>query len=44
MQIVKFGEKLNTPLTLALGYFETMHLGHKALIDTAKQAASKKRQ
>lgn len=41
MQIVRFGEKLNTPLTLALGYFETMHLGHKALIDTAKQAASK---
>ena len=40
MQIVRFGEKLNTPLTLALGYFETMHLGHKALIDTAKQAAS----
>lgn len=40
MQIVKFGQKLDTPLTLALGYFETMHLGHTALINQAKLVAA----
>lgn len=40
MQIVKFGQKLDTPLTLALGYFETMHLGHMALINQAKLVAA----
>ena len=41
MQIVKFGQQLNTPVVLCLGYFETMHLGHRSLLACAKDFTSR---
>ena len=40
MQIVKFGEKFNTPIVIALGFFGCMHQGHVQLLDEAKQLAN----
>ena len=39
MQVVKFGEKLNTPIVIALGFFGCMHKGHVQLLDEAKTLA-----
>ena len=39
MQLIEFGQKLNEPIVLCLGYFGCMHRGHVALLDTAKQRA-----
>ena len=36
MQIVQFGQKLNTPIVICLGYFGSMHLGHQKLLEVAK--------
>ena len=41
MQLVNFGEKLNSPIVIALGFFGCMHKGHVQLLDQAKQLASK---
>ena len=40
MQIVKFGQKLNTPIVIALGFFGCMHKGHVQLLDEAKKLAN----
>lgn len=40
MQLVKFGEKLNSPIVIALGFFGCMHKGHVQLLDQAKKLAS----
>ena len=39
MICLPYNQKLNQPLVLALGFFDCMHLGHKQLVDTAKQLA-----
>lgn len=39
MQIVKFGEKFNSPIVVALGFFGCMHKGHLQLLHQAKQIA-----
>lgn len=36
MQVVKFGEKINTPISIALGYFDAMHNGHMLLLEGIK--------
>ena len=40
MQLIKFGEKLNSPIVIALGFFGCMHKGHVQLLDQAKKLAS----
>ena len=40
MQLVKFGEKLNSPIVIALGFFGCMHKGHVQLLEQAKKLAS----
>ena len=39
MQLVKFGEKFNSPIVIALGFFGCMHKGHVQLLNQAKQLA-----
>ena len=39
MQLVRFGEKFNSPIVIALGFFGCMHKGHVQLLDQAKQLA-----
>ena len=39
MQLIEFGQKLNEPIVLCLGYFGCMHSGHVALLDVAKHRA-----
>ncbi len=39
MQILKFGEKLNSPIVICLGFFGCMHRGHQKLLQTAKDLA-----
>lgn len=39
MQIVKFGEKFNSPIVVALGFFGCMHKGHVQLLHQAQQIA-----
>lgn len=39
MQLVKFGEKLNSPIVVALGFFGCMHKGHLQLLEQAKSLA-----
>ena len=39
MQLIEFGQKLNEPIILCLGYFGCMHMGHRALLDRAKLRA-----
>ncbi len=41
MQIVKFGEKFNSPIVIALGFFGCMHKGHLQLLNEAKDLASR---
>lgn len=41
MQIVQYGEKYSVPCVLLLGYFDGMHVGHRALVAKAKQVAQK---
>lgn len=35
MDVVKFGEKTNEKTVMALGYFDAVHCGHKALLNRA---------
>lgn len=39
MQLIEFGQKLNEPIVLCLGYFGCMHRGHVALLERAKLRA-----
>ena len=39
MKVIKFEERYEKPLVLALGFFDCLHLGHKALVDEAKSIA-----
>ena len=39
MQLVRFGEKFNSPIVIALGFFGCMHKGHVQLLDEAKKLA-----
>ena len=39
MQVIRFGEQLNCPIVLCLGYFGTMHSGHVELLEVAKRRA-----
>ena len=39
MQLIEFGQKLNDPIVVCLGYFGCMHKGHVALLDMAKRRA-----
>lgn len=39
MQLLQFGEKLNTPVVVCLGYFGCMHRGHVKLLEVAKLRA-----
>ena len=41
MQIVQYGEKYSVPCVLLLGYFDGMHVGHRALVAKAKKVAQK---
>lgn len=36
---IKFEQKLDTPIVIALGFFDAMHKGHMALVDSAKKLA-----
>ena len=40
MQVISYGQQLNTPIVLCLGYFETMHVGHMQLVRTAASIAA----
>ena len=39
MQLVKFGEKLNSSIVITLGFFGCMHKGHLQLLEQAKHLA-----
>ena len=39
MQLIEFGQKLNEPIVVCLGYFGCMHKGHVALLEMAKRRA-----
>ena len=39
MQVIEFGQQLNCPIVLCLGYFGTMHSGHVKLLEVAKLRA-----
>ncbi|MCH5160069.1 MAG: riboflavin biosynthesis protein RibF [Clostridiales bacterium] len=41
MQLIEFGQKLNEPVVVCLGYFGCMHKGHVSLLDMAKRRAVK---
>lgn len=41
MQKIDYAQLYTNPVTIALGFFDCMHLGHLALIDSAKQIASR---
>lgn len=40
MKVIEFGEKLNTPIVLCLGYFGCMHKGHVKLLEVARSRAA----
>ena len=42
MQLIEFGQKLNEPIVVCLGYFGCMHKGHVALLDVAKLRAKER--
>ena len=42
MQVIRFGEKLNTPIVVCLGYFGSMHKGHVKLLEVAKLRAAER--
>ena len=37
MKIIKYSQSYNRPISLALGFFDSLHVGHQALIDKAKR-------
>ena len=39
MKVIKFGEAVTTNTVLALGYFDSAHIGHKALLNKAIERA-----
>ena len=39
MKVLGFGEKSNTPVAVALGFFDCVHKGHAAVIARAKELA-----
>ena len=41
MEIIKYGESLQKPMVLCLGYFDAIHKGHKKIISVAKDYALK---
>lgn len=41
MKIIKYGEIDKTPISICLGYFDAIHIGHTKIINTAKEIASK---
>ena len=41
MKIINFGERCDDPVTLCLGRYESLHRGHRAIIDTARDKAQK---
>lgn len=41
MQTIELGQQFNKPFVIALGFFDCMHLGHRALLDEAKNIADK---
>lgn len=41
MKIVQFGQIIDEPVVICLGYFGCIHKGHVALIDQAKQLAAR---
>ncbi|MCL2370976.1 MAG: bifunctional riboflavin kinase/FAD synthetase [Firmicutes bacterium] len=40
MREIIYPNKNTEPISLALGFFDCLHIGHKAVLDTAKQMAS----
>lgn len=41
MQTIELGQQFNKPFVIALGFFDCMHLGHRALLNEAKSIADK---
>ncbi|MCM1043255.1 MAG: riboflavin biosynthesis protein RibF [Corallococcus sp.] len=41
MQKIEFGNEINFPIVIALGFFDCLHLGHKVIIDKAICMAQK---
>lgn len=39
MRVVAFGEKYSSPVALALGFFDSVHLGHRKLLQRARELA-----
>jgi riboflavin kinase/FMN adenylyltransferase len=39
--VINFGQAYNKPVTLALGYFDSVHIGHRALINKSREFAHK---
>ena len=42
MEIIKYGEIDKTPISMCLGYFDALHVGHTKIITKAKEIAEKK--
>ena len=42
MKIIKYGEIDKTPISICLGYFDALHIGHTKIISKAKEMAEKK--
>ncbi len=42
MEIISFGENLKENIVLCLGFFDGLHLGHRTIVDRAKELAKEK--
>lgn len=42
MEVVKLGDKINTPVIICLGYFGCMHKGHTEILGVARKIAEEK--
>jgi riboflavin kinase/FMN adenylyltransferase len=39
LKIIEFGKEYQNPVVLCLGHYESLHKGHKAIVENAKKMA-----